>query len=91
MSDLKHKHVPERTCVGCRTVKAKRELVRIVRDPSGAVDIDTAGKKSGRGVYVCPSLSCLESAVKSGRFKAGLEVDVPAEVISKIRERLLGV
>jgi len=76
--------------VGCRTVKAKRELVRIVRDPLGTVDLDTTGKRSGRGVYVCPSPSCLESALKSGRLKTGLEVDVPAEVIAKIRERLLG-
>ncbi|MBS3984507.1 MAG: YlxR family protein [Selenomonadales bacterium] len=88
---MKHKHVPERTCVGCRTVKAKRELVRIVRDPSGAVDLDTTGKKSGRGVYVCPSPSCLEAALKAGRLKTGLETDIPAEVVAKIRERLLSV
>ena len=88
---MKHKHVPQRTCVGCRVIKAKRELVRIVRDPSGAVDVDLVGKKPGRGVYVCPNPRCLEAAVKSGRFKAGLEADVPAEVITELRERLKGV
>lgn len=77
--------------MGCRTVKAKRELVRIVRDPLGTVNLDTTGKKSGRGVYVCPAPGCLEAALKSGRLKTGLEVDVPAEVIAKIRERLLDV
>ncbi|MBT9155774.1 MAG: hypothetical protein DDT37_00742 [Firmicutes bacterium] len=91
MSSLKQKHVPKRTCVGCRSVKAKRELVRIVRDPAGIVDVDLVGKKSGRGVYVCPGLSCLETALKSGRLKTGLETDVPAEVIAKIKERLLSV
>ncbi len=88
---MKSKHMPERTCVGCRSVKTKRELVRIVREPAGTVDVDPVGKKSGRGVYVCPNLACLESAVKSGRLKTGLEAEIPAEVIAKIRERLLGV
>lgn len=88
---MKQKHIPQRTCVGCRVVKAKRELVRIVREPSGNVELDTGGKKSGRGVYICPSISCLEAAIKGGRIKAGLEADIPEEVIGRIRERLQGV
>ncbi|MBS3872670.1 MAG: YlxR family protein [Firmicutes bacterium] len=85
---MKKKHVPERTCVGCRSVKPKRELIRIVRDPEGHVDVDFTGKKSGRGVYICPNVPCLEAALKGGRISAGLETDLPPEVVSRLREKL---
>ena len=45
------KHVPQRTCIACRTAAPKRSFVRVVRLPSGEVVIDQTGKKSGRGVY----------------------------------------
>jgi predicted RNA-binding protein YlxR (DUF448 family) len=53
------KHVPQRTCVGCRTVLAKRELIRIVRTPDG-VQVDRTGKLSGRGAYLHDRRSCWE-------------------------------
>jgi len=84
---MKPRHIPQRTCVGCRAVLPKKELVRIVRDPEGEVDVDFTSKKSGRGVYVCPKRECLDSAVKAGRLKAGLEVEIPTEVIARLRER----
>jgi predicted RNA-binding protein YlxR (DUF448 family) len=51
---------PLRTCVGCRRVRAKRELVRIVRAPNGLLVTDREG--AGRGAYVCPDAECLERA-----------------------------
>lgn len=57
------KHIPQRTCVGCREVLAKRELLRIVRTPEG-VQLDTSGKKNGRGAYVHNKRSCWEKALK---------------------------
>lgn len=62
--------------------------MRIVRDPEGSVDVDLTGKKSGRGVYICPKQGCLDVALKAGRLKTGLETDIPEEVITKLRERL---
>jgi len=88
--EVKAKHVPQRTCVGCRIVKSKRELIRVVRDPLGQVDIDFTGKKSGRGVYMCVSRTCLEMALKNNRLGSGLEVDIPQEVIHRLREKLNG-
>jgi len=85
---MKKKHVPERTCVGCRTVKPKRDLVRIVRDPAGQVDVDFTGKKSGRGVYICPNRPCLDAAIKGARIGTGLETDIPPEVVARLREKL---
>jgi predicted RNA-binding protein YlxR (DUF448 family) len=85
---MKPKKVPQRTCVGCRNVKAKRELVRVVRDPQGSIDLDTTGKKPGRGAYICPSLSCLEAALKGGRLAKALESSLPPEVVEQIREKV---
>ena len=52
------KHTPQRTCVSCRAVKAKQELIRLVRVSDGSVAVDTDGRKAGRGAYLCPSPEC---------------------------------
>ncbi|MGD0794164.1 MAG: YlxR family protein [Dehalococcoidales bacterium] len=63
------RHLPQRTCVACRQVKAKRELVRLVRTPRGDIEIDVTGKKEGRGAYLCPTLDCLEKALKGKQLE----------------------
>ena len=50
---LRQRHIPQRTCVGCRTTTAKRQFVRIVRTAAGRVEVDLTGKKAGRGAYLC--------------------------------------
>jgi hypothetical protein len=57
------KHVPQRTCVGCRTILAKRELIRLVRTPHGVL-VDPTGKLAGRGAYLHNKRSCWESGLK---------------------------
>ncbi len=57
------KHIPQRTCIGCRMVLAKRALVRIVRTPDG-VQVDPTGKQAGRGAYLHNQRSCWERALK---------------------------
>jgi len=73
----KPKHVPQRTCVGCRTVLTKRALVRIVRQPDGVV-IDPSGKMNGRGAYVHDRKSCWERSLK-GALASALKVSLTAE------------
>ncbi len=58
------KRVPMRTCIACRAVKPKEELVRLVCSPEGLVEIDTTGKKPGRGAYLCGRLECWERGAK---------------------------
>jgi len=70
------KHVPMRTCVGCRGVTAKRELVRIVRTLEGKVEVDPTGKKSGRGAYICPRYHCWEEALKKDRLARALRTTI---------------
>ena len=79
------KKIPMRQCLGCREMKPKRELVRVVRSPEGEVSIDGKGKKPGRGAYVCHSAECLKKALRSNALGRSLEVTIPPE----IREQLV--
>jgi uncharacterized protein len=72
------KHVPERTCINCRSTKGKRELIRLVSSPAG-IEIDPRGKKPGRGVYLCPISMCWERGLKSNRIEFGLRTKMSAE------------
>ena len=71
---LRPKHVPQRTCVGCGTVTAKRVLVRIVRGPDGEVRPDLTGKAPGRGTYLHAIRSCWDTGVKKKRLERSLNV-----------------
>ncbi|MDR7556371.1 MAG: YlxR family protein [Armatimonadota bacterium] len=79
------RHVPQRQCVTCRQVRPKRELLRVVRTPTGEVRVDATGKVAGRGAYVCPSEACAESAVRDGRLQRALEVPIPEDVTAALR------
>ena len=68
-----------RTCVQCRKVRPKRELVRIVRSPQGAIQIDEKGKASGRGAYLCRDAECWETAVRADRLNHALKTKLSAE------------
>ncbi len=74
------KKIPMRQCLGCREMKPKKELVRVVRSPEGEVSIDGKGKKPGRGAYVCHSAECLKKALRSNALGRSLEVTIPPEI-----------
>ncbi len=74
------KKIPQRQCLGCREMKPKKELIRVVRSPEGTVSVDLRGKASGRGAYVCPSTECLKRAIKSRALARALDTDIPQEV-----------
>ncbi len=82
---LRPKHVPQRTCIACRSTEAKRGLVRVVRTPEGRVELDATGKKNGRGAYVHETRSCWEEALKKDRLARALKVSVPAEDVDQLR------
>lgn len=77
-----------RTCVGCRTSRPKKELIRIVRDPQGELHVDATGKLSGRGAYICPAAGCFDAAVKGKRLEKALERPIGAELLETLRERV---
>lgn len=82
----RRKRIPQRTCVACRTVRPKRELVRIVRTPQGRVTVDETGKQSGRGAYLCPKSICWERALSTGQLSRALRTDVTEEAQARLRE-----
>jgi predicted RNA-binding protein YlxR (DUF448 family) len=84
--------VPQRTCVGCRAVRDKRELVRLVRTKEGKIEIDTTGKKEGRGAYICPDRACWEKALQGQRLERTLRTGltpVDREILMKNSQGLL--
>lgn len=74
--------------MACRTVRAKRELVRIVRSPGGTLSVDLRGKASGRGAYVCPEPACLARGLADGAIAKALETAIPAEVGERLKSEL---
>jgi predicted RNA-binding protein YlxR (DUF448 family) len=82
------KKIPMRQCVGCREMKMKKELVRVVRSPEGALTLDFRGKAPGRGAYLCPSAECLKKARKSKALERSLECEVPPEIYDALLKRM---
>ena len=77
---LKPRKIPQRQCVGCRTMKEKKELIRVVRSPEGNISLDTTGKKPGRGAYLCPDGECLKKARKARALERAFDTAIPPEV-----------
>ncbi len=71
------KYIPQRTCVGCRTVMAKRALVRVVRAADGVV-VDPSGKMNGRGAYLHNLRACWDRGLK-GALAHALKTELTAE------------
>ena len=85
---MKPKKIPMRMCVGCREMKEKKTLIRVVRSPEGEVTLDPTGKKSGRGAYVCRDGDCLTRALKQRQLDRQLQAEVGPEVSAALREAL---
>ena len=71
------KKIPMRQCLGCREMKEKRALIRVVKSPEGAVSLDFKGKLPGRGAYVCPNGECLKRARKSRALERAFSSPMP--------------
>ena len=82
------KKTPMRQCIGCREMKAKKELIRVVRSPEGEISVDFKGKKSDRGAYVCPDAACLKKAEKSKALERAFETAIPAEVYALLEKQM---
>ena len=85
---MQHKKIPQRQCMGCRERKEKRELIRVVRSPEGAVNLDFRGKAPGRGAYICPDMACLKKAIRSKALERSLEVAIPEEIYARLEQEM---
>ena len=86
---LKPKKIPMRMCVGCREMKPKMELLRVVKPQDGDARIDRSGKAAGRGAYVCDNIECLKKAEKIRALDRALETKIEAEVFRQLEEQIL--
>ena len=84
----KPKKVPQRQCLGCREMKDKKALIRVVRSPEGEISLDFKGKKPGRGAYVCPDPACLSKVRKSRALERAFESAIPAEVYGLLEQQM---
>ena len=87
-SELRQKpggRVPQRTCVACRQVRGKRQLVRLVRTAAG-VEVDPGGRKAGRGAYLCDAAECWQAGVGGGRLERVLRTVISRENRERLAE-----
>ena len=82
------KKIPKRMCVGCREMKPKKELIRVVKSPEGALSLDFRGKAPGRGAYLCPDPACLKRAMKSKALERGFEIPIPQEIYDGLLNKM---
>lgn len=80
------KRQPQRTCIACGRTDAKRQLMRLVRRPTGEVTIDPTGKLAGRGAYLCKTRTCWERALEQRRIGRALKVELTAEQVAQLTE-----
>ncbi|MFC5472058.1 RNase P modulator RnpM [Cohnella suwonensis] len=81
---MRPRKIPQRKCVACQQMMAKKELIRVVRSPQGEIQIDLSGKKPGRGAYLCGKVSCFKLAKKSKAFERALKVPVSADIYDRL-------
>ena len=76
---MKERRIPMRMCVGCREMKPKKELLRIVHSPEGSFSTDPTGKRPGRGAYVCRNPECFMKAIKQRQLEKAFSCAVSQE------------
>lgn len=82
------KKIPMRQCLGCREMKPKKELIRVVRSPEGNISLDFSGKANGRGAYVCPNADCLKRAIRGKALERAFSAAIPEEVYDRLRAEM---
>ncbi len=85
---MKVKKVPLRKCLGCNTQKQKRDMIRVVKNKEGEVQLDITGRAHGRGAYICPDPECLAKAEKRKALARALETEITPEIYEKLRAEI---
>ena len=84
------KKIPLRTCMGCNEKKTKKELIRIVKQKDGNVEVDKTGKMEGRGAYICNNIECLDKVIKTKRLERTLDIQISEETYKNFRGVIIG-
>lgn len=78
--------IPMRQCTGCREMKSKKDMIRVLTTAEDEIILDATGKKNGRGAYLCFSMECLEKAIKSHGLERSLKASIPEEVYKSLKK-----
>ena len=79
------KKMPQRTCMGCNTKKDKKDLIRIVKNKQGQIQLDKTGRQEGRGAYICNNIECLDKVIKTKRLEKVLDTKIKNEIYESLR------
>lgn len=78
--------IPMRQCAGCREMKSKKEMIRVLKTSDEEIVLDATGKKNGRGAYLCFSEDCLEKAIKNHGLERSLKAAIPKEIYEDLKK-----
>ena len=82
------KKIPMRMCTGCREMKPKKELIRVVKTSEGEIKLDATGKLNGRGAYICRDRQCFNNAKKSNALARAFEMQISDEIYTQLETEL---
>ena len=82
------KKVPLRQCIGCQEMKSKKEMIRVIKTAEDEIMLDATGRKNGRGAYLCPSMECLQKAVKGKGLERSFKMAIPKEVYETLEKEM---
>lgn len=85
------KKIPLRQCIGCGEMKAKRDMLRVIKTAEDEIFLDASGRKNGRGAYLCKDGACLEKARKTKGLERSLKTSISEEVYEELRKELDGL
>ncbi|MDO5590753.1 MAG: YlxR family protein [Lachnospiraceae bacterium] len=77
-----------RQCVGCREMKNKKEMIRVIRTSDAEFVLDATGKKNGRGAYICPNKECLTQAINNRGLERSFKQAIPKEVYETLEKEM---
>ena len=81
------KKTPLRQCIGCREMKAKSELIRVVKSPEEKISLDLTGKKPGRGAYICRDESCFNRIIKSKALSRAFKTQISDDIVTELQQQ----
>lgn len=86
-----NKKIPLRQCIGCNEMKAKKEMLRILKTTEGDMVLDTTGKLNGRGAYLCKNSECLKKAIKQKGIERSFKMEIDKSVYEKLEKEFLNI
>ena len=90
---MANKKIPMRQCVGCREMKAKKDMIRVIKtttedETESRILLDATGRKNGRGAYVCPNVECLKAAIKNKGLERSFKMPIPKDVYEMLTKEM---